>query len=347
MKKFLCTVIALSFFLLSACGEEVIKPNESGVDTSVENSDQSETTSTEVTESTSDGEYSFESSEQPFSEESSDEDVVYSGDYGYTLVNTVAMICAYKGKDTEITLPSELDGYTVTAVTDDAVSGKTSIKRITLSDTVVNVGEGAFVGCSSLEYVFIGSSVAVLHSGAFDGCKALKEIEVSSANKSFSSVDGVLYNGDKTVLLRCPEAVEKEELKLPATVGAVEAGAFSFCKGVKKVELPDGCALGERAFYYCMDLEDITFGEGLEDIPEKCFFGCVMLKEIAVPEGVKSIGNYAFFGCISVKKATLPASVESIGDNVFKNCSALKTIETAGEYCKNWYNETGKDYINS
>ena len=264
MKKFLCTVIALSFFLLSACGEEVIKPNESGVDTSVENSDQSETTSTEVTESTSDGEYSFESSEQPFSEESSDEDVVYSGDYGYTLVNTVAMICAYKGKDTEITLPSELDGYTVTAVTDEAFSGNTSIKRITLSDTVVNVGEGAFVGCSSLEYVFIGSSVAVLHSGAFDGCKALKEIDI------------------------------------PDTVKSIGSFAFTGCEKIDTVVIPESVTkIGECAFAGMSALERAVIPDSVKDIGKNAFHECEKLViECSVGSAAEKYANENSISCL-------------------------------------------------
>lgn len=349
MKKLLCFIISCSLFVLAACGGEGSKVDNSK-DVSKEESyvflrpsaDESYSVSSEETENSTEisdisAEVSSEGKEPTFT----------SGDFEYTLVNTVAMICSYNGKETELGLPSELDGYTVTAITGNAFANNKTLKKITVSDTIVNIEEGAFNGCTSLEYVYIGSSVAVLQPNSFAECAALKEIEVSSVNKSFSSLDGVLYNGDKSVLLCCPRAVDKEELTLPDAVALIEEDAFSRCAGIKKIKLPKGCQLKARAFFYCMDLEEIELGEGVTEIPEKCFFGCVMLEEIAVPSGVTSIGDYAYFGCISAEKASLPESVEEIGDDVFKSCSALKKIETAGDYLKNWYNETGKDYINT
>lgn len=348
MKKLICFLIACSLFGLTACGGGENKPADSK-DTTVETS--TATDSYEESSSALSSEelsYVDDSSNVSSSDETSEEkEVVYtSGDYEYTRVNTVAMICAYNGKDKEVSLPSELDGYTVTAIDGKVFAGK-DLTKLTIADTVVNIGEGAFKDCTSLVQIYIGSSVAVLTPDSFDGCSALEEIEVSSVNKNFSSARGVLYNGDKSVLLCCPRTSQVEELTLPDTVTLIEKNAFAFCSGIKKVKLPDGCKLSERAFYYCMDLEEIEFGTGLTAIPDKCFFGCVALGEIVVPQGVTSIGDYGFFGCISATKAVLPESVKEIGENVFKSCSALKTIEASGDYCKKWYEETGKEYINA
>ncbi len=347
MKKTLCFIIVLALIVLSACGGSNQKPTED------ESKAESNVQSGRVDESldASVNDYSDFDEESAFLsvDESSEEklEVITSGDYGYVLVNTVAMICAYSGTEAELELPSELDGYTVTAIMDDAFSGNGSLKRLSLSDTVVNVSEGAFAECTALEYVYVGSSVAVMDSAAFAGCVSLKEIEVSASNKSFSSAEGVLYNGDKSELIRCPQATEVEELEIADTVLLIKANAFASCKGLKKVVLPVGCQLEEKAFFHCMDLSEIEFGEGLEAIPAKSFFGCVMLEEINVPMGVKIIGDYAFFGCISVKSAALPETVEEIGEHVFKSCSALKEIKAEGEYCKSWYADHGKNYINT
>lgn len=352
MKKTLCFTIISVLIFLAACGASSEKPKDtdSKIESTVQSSeDISLGLSSSVDEESSFLEQSTEQSVEQSIDESSDDrpDVLVSGDYGYVLVNTVAMIYSYNGTDAEVEIPSELDGYTVTAVMDEAFSGNASLKKISLPDTVVNVSGGAFAECTALEHVYIGSSVAVMETSAFDGCVSLKTIEVSASNKNFSSLKGVLYSGDKSELLRCPQATEIKELEIAKNVSLIKSGAFASCKGLEKVTLPSDCQLEEKAFFHCMDLSEIKFGEGIEEIPAKCFFGCVSLKEIKVPAGVKTIGDYAFFGCISAKSVSLPSSVEKIGKHVFKSCSALKEIKTEGDYCKEWYNSQGKDYINT
>jgi len=350
MKKLIYFITALAVLGLSSCGADtenaVSKDVSSKEEVAIVQSEDNVTQSSSAEDSEA---HSLDDTTVDNSIDSSEEkeNLLYSGDYGYTLVNTVAMLCHYKGNETELELPSELDGYTLTAVTEEAFANNTKLKSIKIADTVVNISDAAFDNCTALEYVYLGSSVAVLNVKTFDGCSALKEIEVSSANKNYSSSDGVLYNGDKTELLRCPCATDTEELTVADTVVTVGEYAFSNCKGLKKVILPDDCQLKQGSFFYCMDLEEIELGASLTAIPEKCFFGCVMLKEIKVPKGVSLIGDYAYFGCISAKSASLPESVTEIGKNVFKSCSALKKISTEGEYLKEWYNTEGKDYINS
>ncbi len=44
-------------------------------------------------------------------------------------------------------------------------------------------------------------AVTSIGSGAFTGCTSLKSINVAAANMTYSSVDGVLFNKDKTELI--------------------------------------------------------------------------------------------------------------------------------------------------
>ncbi|MCD7797490.1 MAG: leucine-rich repeat domain-containing protein [Clostridiales bacterium] len=43
-----------------------------------------------------------------------------SGDYEYTVSNGTAEITGYTGLETELTIPSTIDGYTVTSIGEDA-----------------------------------------------------------------------------------------------------------------------------------------------------------------------------------------------------------------------------------
>lgn len=93
-----------------------------------------------------------------------------------------------------------------------------SIKNIIIPSSVSTIGESAFSGCTSLSSVFIGSGVKELDKRGFYGCDSLAEITVDEKNANYSSLDGVLFNKDKTNVIICPNG-KKElilyQIKLP------------------------------------------------------------------------------------------------------------------------------------
>ena len=304
----------------------------------------------EPTEETEEEEYSFEESEHSASQEdvsgdeSSEEtvgDEIISGDYGYILVEDVAHLSAYYGSETAIELPDELDGHTLTVITKTAFSGNDKIEELKTGNGVVNVSEGAFDGCSALKTVELGGNVASMESSSFDKCPVLEKIEVSSANMYFSSVDGVLFNRDKSVLIRCPMAYSAEEYAVPSHTKTVGAYAFKKCSGIEKIEI-GGCSLSEGSFFHCDNLNEISFTTAVKEIPDYCFFGSVMLTELVLEDGTESLGEYAFFGCVALEKLTLPESVSYIADTAFDYCDALSDVQTKGDYAKQWYEEFKK-----
>lgn len=347
MKRFvtLLFLLAAATVLLSACVGGVTAPSEDGSIT-VGDHQSDDVSASEAEQSSSEDGASFE---VPASgEETSDDSAqtYISGSFEYALTNDVARIVKYSGDDKELSLPSELDGYSLTAIEAGAFSDSAALQSLDTGDSVVNIATGALSGCTALERLAIGSSVAVFDAFDLKDCDTLESIEVANTNGVFASVDGVLYNGDKTVLLFCPRGLKSESLKLPAGVLSIGDSAFAECTEIKAVVIPTGCALSAFSFFHCTTLKSVTLSDGMTAIPERCFFGCVSLQSVAVPEGVEEIGRLAFFGCVALTKASLPSTVTSIGDDVFKCCSALKSISVKGEYAVAWYNETGKEYIN-
>ncbi len=117
------------------------------------------------------------------------------------------------------------------------------------------------------------------------------------------------------------------EVSLPAGLESVAADAFMHSYGLKSIKIPhDLSSIGNRAFYGCHNLADITADEGnetyraegnclLKDIygiygdDEMVVLGCYNSR---IPEGVRYIGGNAFAGQKRLKSITIPSSVEEI-----------------------------------
>ena len=70
--------------------------------------------------------------------------------------------------------------------------------------SVTSIGYQAFSSCYSLTSISLPSSMSNLQSSMFSGCPSLTELNVDSGNSLFSTVNGVLFNKDLTVLVCYP-----------------------------------------------------------------------------------------------------------------------------------------------
>lgn len=81
------------------------------------------------------------------------------GDYSYKILSDgTAEITGSSGSDTCLTIPNEINGYTVTSIGDSAFFEHSNITSITIPDSVTSIGERAFCFCNNLHtVVFTGS----------------------------------------------------------------------------------------------------------------------------------------------------------------------------------------------
>ena len=93
-------------------------------------------------------------------------------------------------------------------------------------DKIVKLGDGAFEGCKSIVSISIPASVRTIGAGAFRGCKSLKEINVSGENPIYTSVNGVLFSEDKSVLICAPMNISATSYQLSTEIRAIAAFAF-------------------------------------------------------------------------------------------------------------------------
>ncbi|MDD3192950.1 MAG: leucine-rich repeat protein [Oscillospiraceae bacterium] len=85
-------------------------------------------------------------------------------------------------------------------------------------------------------------------------------------------------------------------------------------------------AIGEKAFFNCDGLTDVTIPAGVTKIGNAAFCACTCLEVVTIPEGVIDIGPEAFLSCDALTSVTLPASVSSIGERAFSACNMLTSI---------------------
>lgn len=79
-----------------------------------------------------------------------------------------------------------------------------SLVDITIPSSTINIGERAFGFCTNLNSITIPCSVISIENNAFYGCFNLLKVDVDYGNNNYVSIDGVLFNKDKTKIVYYP-----------------------------------------------------------------------------------------------------------------------------------------------
>jgi len=220
-----------------------------------------------------------------------------------------------------VTLPDSLKVIGNNAFT------RANLKSITLPKELETIGSEAFSYINTIKSIFIPDKVSYIGKNAFYGGEQLIGINVDGKNKYFSSVDGVLYNKDKTVIIRCPSNYPNETFVIPNTVEKIAYGCFSNVKALKSVIMSNSVKeIDENAFAYCSNLEEIKLSKNIKSIERYTFNYCISLKEIVLPSGLINIEEYAFSYCQTLTTITIPESVKAIDYHAFIYCNDIATV---------------------
>ena len=95
------------------------------------------------------------------------------------------------------------------------------------SENCVGIRSHAFInGFTDIYEIYIPSNISVIETGAFDGIDNLFDIMVEEGNLNYASIDGVLYDEDRTTLLTFP-AGRTGGYIVPTQTERIAANAFA------------------------------------------------------------------------------------------------------------------------
>ncbi len=194
----------------------------------------------------------------------------------------------------------------VTSIESSAFSNCTELESLTIGDGVNSIRSFALYNCSKLTNVTIGSSVANIGMDAFSECAKLEAFVVNPDNNDFSSLDGVLFNKNGTILLQYP------------------------CGKAGDYVIPDGAiTIGNAAFFQCVELTGVSFPDSMNNIEQSAFQDCAGLTEVIIPSNIAGIDSYAFSGT-NLVRITIERNDTSIGNSAFTGYDHFRTAYVAG-----------------
>jgi hypothetical protein len=128
----------------------------------------------------------------------------------------------------------------------------------------------------------------------------LTSIDVDSSNPAYTSVDGVLFDKNRRIIIAYP-AGKKGAYAMPALVTSIGNYAFGGCENLTSIAIPP----------FVRSIGDFAFAE------------CSSLTNISIPFSVAAIGDEAFYDCDSLTSVTLSRQTQ-LGYNVFPDWTEIK-----------------------
>ena len=241
-----------------------------------------------------------------------------------------------------------------------------NLNQVILPDTLEHVRERAFSGCTGikeltmpvdLDYVKTYSSGSYIDCASFKKCENIEKITYSKGKTGImpdiedgrgSYYTAEYYAGKNLTTVEFEEGVKNigaraycwnhnvesglKNIKLASTVKKIGDEAFYKNTEITKFDFSNIEELGERSFYGCSGLSDLTIPAEIKEISAYCFSSCTGLSSLKVPETIEKVCKSAFKDCTGIKELTMPVDLEYVkrystdGCSSFENCINIEKI---------------------
>lgn len=184
----------------------------------------------------------------------------------------------------------------------------TGLQDVTLPENLTTIGSLGFFNCNTLPRISIPASVATIDNSAFNRCKGIQEFDVAPANSSYASVDGVLFNKSKDILLHYTTGNPRTTYELPASVETIS----------------------EDAFWESEILQEVTLGENVRTINGGAFQDCTGLTKVTVnavtPPACYNADDGTSFSGVDISNVALVVPEQSV--DAYREAAVWKDFGT-------------------
>ena len=268
-------------------------------------------------------------------------------------------ITNYTGPGGDVTIPTTINGQTVTGLGSNVMVFNTNVTSVTIPGSITNIAGNTFYMCQGLTNAVLGNGIQNIPEMMFVACRNLASVTIPDSVTNIGStafwisgltsvtipVGVVSISGafigcaDLTNVILPPGLVDIGDafngcsrlsaIAIPSSVSNIGSYTFYQCTNLGSIVLTNGCAvIGDYAFESCSSLTNLSFPASLVSIGDYSFYGCP-LTSLAIPSGVTNIGVDSFYQCQTLTNLTI-AGVANIQSNAFFNCTNLANVSIAG-----------------
>lgn len=242
-------------------------------------------------------------------------------------------------------------GKGITVIPGGLFSGCVKLKTVKLSNNLRTIENDAFSGCESLTTITIPEKVRKILANPFIKCSKLTKINVNKNNKTYTSIDGILFTKSKKTLAIYPLGKKNSAYNVPKTVYKIAENAFSESSSIRTIKMTNSVKrIEDNAFAHCYRLKNVTLSQRLTYIGEQVFDDTEFndtdsnwkngylycgnalisvkqnLKQVTVKKGTRILGTRAIDLCENLKKVTLPEGLLYINDYALHDDTKLSTL---------------------
>ena len=245
--------------------------------------------------------------------------------------------------ETEIVIATNYMGYPVKGITQGALRGNTTVKKVVIPDGIEEISPSAFYECTALVTVSLPDTLRSIGDSAFSGCSSLKNVKLPASLRSIG--DYAFGWCSALTSIDLPEGLTSlsgsaflktsiKKLYIPKNV--TELGWIS-CETLEALEIHKDNPKYRSVGNCFIDKETKTliqvFGKpqfptdgSIEIFGEGALWGRDDITELIIPEGVTYLWNNAIGNNENLKKLHIPSTLEKI-EYPIESAFRLKNLE--------------------